>query len=68
VQANAPSPTDPNAVLVGPYVRKVEELRKRLDRVSYTMNRVQVRLESLQTAVTKGEAGARAARPAGGAK
>jgi hypothetical protein len=40
---------------VGPYIKKVENLRKRLDTVSYTMTRVQVRLESLQDAITRQE-------------
>ena len=55
VQSGAPNPSDPAAVLVGPYVKKVESLRKRLDAVSYTMTRVQVRLESLQDAITRQE-------------
>jgi hypothetical protein len=57
--AAAPDPSSPDTVLVGAYVRKVEALRKRVDFVSYTMNRVQVRLESLQDAVTRHEAMAR---------
>ncbi len=44
---------------LAPYARKVEALRARVDRVSYTLNRVQVRLESLQEAVTRSEAASR---------
>jgi hypothetical protein len=64
VQEKAPNPADPAAVTLGPYVRRVESLRKRLDAVSYTMTRVQVRLESLQEAVTRHEAAAARARQA----
>lgn len=55
VQAGAPNAEDPNAILVAPYIKKIELLRKRLDSVSYTMNRVQVRLEGLQDVVTRSE-------------
>lgn len=48
-----------NSTIIGPYVKKIELLRKRLDSVSYTMNRVQVRIESLQDAVTRSESAAR---------
>ncbi len=64
MQAAAPDPDDPAALLVGPYVRKVEALRKRLDAVTYTLSRVQVRVESLQDAVTRSERAQRQARAA----
>ena len=37
------------------YAARVEALRKRLESVAYTMNRVQLRLENLQGIVTKEE-------------
>ena len=50
--------TDSNAATppeVAAYALKVDNLRKRLEGVDYTMTRVKVRLESLQAAVTKFE-------------
>ena len=51
--ANEPDPGSPGTI--GGYVRKIESLRKRLDVVNYSMSRVSVRLESLQTAVSNTE-------------
>jgi len=51
--ANEPEPGSPGTI--GGYVRKIESLRKRLDVVNYSMSRVSVRLESLQTAVSNTE-------------
>lgn len=46
---------EPAAVALGTYPKRVEALRKRIEGVSYTMERVKVRLDSLQTAITKQE-------------
>ena len=55
--AAEPEPGSPGTI--GGYVRKIESLRKRLDTVNYSMSRVSVRLESLQTAVSNTERASR---------
>lgn len=50
VQRNAPVDS-----VLGDYANKVTDLRKRMDAVAYTMKRVHVRLDSLQTAVARHE-------------